>query len=328
MSEISKYHFYLLKGIAKANAGLKSAQLGAIEDFKTALTYERTSEAYSWIATCAYKIYDYDLYIKTLDEGIDYGYTHFCNVLGNFFATHKDEADKKKALYYFDKGIIAKNVLCIESLADHYYYGSKVINKDVDKALELYYVLVTTTNDSNIKSRTFFKMAEIYYERNDYENAIRYYNFAVDLNNPNACYNLGMMYLDGEGVDINIDKAIELFKKPTKPNPLAYYRLGGICLDDELGIDDTKAALVYFEMGARLLEPNCAFMAACSLHTLSRRTNRDRKLRYLEIAFKYAKEDSKLITMLDETFEFFGPSFEKELNELSDKYLGYVRSAA
>ena len=328
MITVSDYYQHLLKGIAKANYRNKKILEESLEEFRIALSIKKTEEAYSWYGNVAYKLNDFDLFIKIMAEGINHGFTKLYISLGRFYATNISKGDKEKAIHCFKKRIESGDLVSLEDLADYYFYGTKVFSRDLDEASKLYALLLFQSKDPNVRDRAAYKIGVIHLKKREIKEALELFESA-SAHNSNACYEIGMMYLDGDGVERDTDKAIEYFlKAPTNPNPKMYYQLGAIFLHEKFGIDDKQTALAYFEMGARNYEPESAFMAACTLHNLNEVTNREKKLRYLEIAFKYSKDNPELISMLEGVSDFFGPDYEKEINEMINKYLGYEKGLA
>ena len=75
----------------------------------------------------------------------------------------------------------------------------------------------------------------------DFEEAIQWYQLAADQDNPDAQFNLGLMYLKGHGVSQDYDEGIEWIERASeKDHPGALYHLGlaydlgdGVEPDDE-----------------------------------------------------------------------------------------------
>jgi uncharacterized protein len=61
----------------------------------------------------------------------------------------------------------------------------------------------------------------------DFDEAIRWYQLAADQDNPDAQFNLGLMYLKGQGVSQNHEKGIDLIERASeKDHSAALYHLG------------------------------------------------------------------------------------------------------
>ena len=84
-------------------------------------------------------------------------------------------------------------------------------------------------------------MGATYYKLQDYYNAKKYYEIACNKGNGDIfqsepCYNLGVMYANGEGVRQNYAKAAELWKKACDmKDGFACNNLGGL-YNDGLGV--------------------------------------------------------------------------------------------
>ena len=95
------------------------------------------------------------------------------------------------------------------------------------------------------KAPIYQAIADIYYEIEDLDKAIEYYNHSLDgdCNNPKAYSRLAMAYWEKD----YIEKAIIYYSKAIDLDPeydIAYNNLGVIFLD---GLGDAKRALAYFE---------------------------------------------------------------------------------
>ena len=95
------------------------------------------------------------------------------------------------------------------------------------------------------KSQIYQAIADIYYDTEDLDKAIEYYNYSLDgdCNNPKAYSRLAMAYWEKD----YIEKAIIYYSKAIDLDPeydIAYNNLGVIFLD---GLGDSKRALTYFE---------------------------------------------------------------------------------
>ena len=95
------------------------------------------------------------------------------------------------------------------------------------------------------KSQIYQAIADIYYDIEDLDKAIEYYNASLDgdCNNPKAYSRLAMAYWEKD----YIEKAIIYYSKAIDLDPeydIAYNNLGVIFLD---GLGDAKRALAYFE---------------------------------------------------------------------------------
>lgn len=96
------------------------------------------------------------------------------------------------------------------------------------------------------KSNEYYKCALIGYEKAEDENS-----------NATAEYRIGLIHLNGLGVDKNIDKALSWFEKSTiNGNHLASYKLATIYDDDETSaLYNPKMALLSYQLSAKLGNP-------------------------------------------------------------------------
>lgn len=137
------------------------------------------------------------------------------------------EVNYKKAFYYLSKGYLALDTNCIESLAEMYLKGLNV-KKDVYTALELYNRALEFGDRS-----IYFKVGKVYEDEGLINQAISIYNQGHEEGNLKCTQRLGIMYYNGEGVEKDLEKAMEYMEiAATKKEPhamyvlaVAYYRL-------------------------------------------------------------------------------------------------------
>lgn len=137
------------------------------------------------------------------------------------------EVNYKKAFHYLSKGYLALDTNCIESLAEMYLKGLNV-KKDVYTALELYNRALEFGDRS-----IYFKVGKVYEDEGLINQAISIYNQGHEEGNLKCTQRLGIMYYNGEGVEKDLEKAIEYMEiAAAKKEPhamyvlaVAYYRL-------------------------------------------------------------------------------------------------------
>ena len=116
------------------------------------------------------------------------------------------------------------------------------IKGNSDAAISMLQNALLLTKD---KSQIYQAIADIYYDIEDLDKAIEFYNASLDsdCNNPKAYSRLAMAYWEKD----YIEKAIIYYSKAIDLDPeydIAYNNLGVIFLD---GLGDSKRALSYFE---------------------------------------------------------------------------------
>ncbi|MCL8538290.1 SEL1-like repeat protein [Chryseobacterium gallinarum] len=112
--------------------------------------------------------------------------------------------DIKKALKCFKKSAESGEGLAMQNLGLLYFYGEYVL-QDYDLALEYY---------KQAEKKFFFndeKIAEIYYQKSDYDNLQRYLRKDKENTYSNIYY--GIMYDEGLGVKMSSKKAIKYYEK-------------------------------------------------------------------------------------------------------------------
>lgn len=114
----------------------------------------------------------------------------------------------KKAEYYYllanEKGSKHAKV----NLGEIYREGGHGLEQDYDEALHWYQLGI---NDAPY--RAYNSLASLYIDQENYKEAYKYLIKAADLGNPEAEYNLGVMYNSGIVVEVNKEKAKYWYKK-------------------------------------------------------------------------------------------------------------------
>ena len=76
-----------------------------------------------------------------------------------------------------------------------------------------YVVLDKSGIESSFDAKKAYEQGETFYNNKEYDKAAELYKKACDGGNMSGCFNLGIMYASGNGVEKNFGKAAELFKK-------------------------------------------------------------------------------------------------------------------
>ncbi|MCR4912088.1 MAG: hypothetical protein K5925_06225 [Bacilli bacterium] len=90
---------------------------------------------------------------------------------------------------------------------------ANVVNRYFDSFLEKAKENVTPIDESRERAKAqYFKQAMIHEKNKEYEKALEFFLFAVELGHGEACYKAGIYYLNGLGTPINHDKAFTMFE--------------------------------------------------------------------------------------------------------------------
>lgn len=91
----------------------------------------------------------------------------------------------------------------------------------------------------------------------DYLAAKKLFETSCDFNNINACYNLGLMYMDGRGVKKDINKTLVFFEKACEGGLAnACFNLG-VIYENDTSVKATNKALYFFNKGCTLNDKEC-----------------------------------------------------------------------
>ena len=136
-------------------------------------------------------------------------------------------------LYEFGCGL-TKNM---DKAAEWYL---KAANRGYDRAIEKLKVLsgITTGFTSGKTYKEYEKMADEFYDKRNYTEALKYYKLSALGNDGNILNQLGYMYLTGEGVEADDSEAAKWFRKAAEAgNVTGQYNLGWMY---ETGLGVTK----------------------------------------------------------------------------------------
>ncbi len=86
------------------------------------------------------------------------------------------------------------------------YHEGRGCERSVDKALECYVASAEAGDPEGP-----YNAGSVYLEKEDYENAAKYFGMGADDGDPGCMAELGLLYRDGKGVEQSGEKAVELF---------------------------------------------------------------------------------------------------------------------
>ena len=190
----------------------------------------------------------------------------FCYGLGT-------EQDYEKAFEWFERSAKQKNKFAQFSLANLYYYGSG-IEKDLSQAFLWY-----QKSSSQGQPYASYAVAQMYskgeYVSQGGETAQRYYKAALsgflelesmEQADDNLYYKLGFMFKKGLGTDIDMDRAIDYFKRSAEMNNKnGLYEYGKALLLGEHIPQDKEKAVKLLEKAIKLENINAKRFFALEL---------------------------------------------------------------
>lgn len=181
----------------------------------------------------------------------------FCYGLGT-------EQDYEKAFEWFERSAKQKNKFAQFSLANLYYYGSG-IEKDLSQAFLWY-----QKSSSQGQPYAAYSIAQMYrygeYVTKDNDTAQRYYQQALsgflkiennDMANDDLFYKLGQMFKLGLGINSDVTKAIEYFRRSAEMNNKnGLFEYGKALLIGEHIPQNTDSAVKLLEKAVKLKNSN------------------------------------------------------------------------
>ena len=183
------------------------------------------------------------------------------------------EQNYQKAFEWFERSAKQKNKFAQFSLANLYYYGNGV-ERDLSQAFPWY-------QKSSAQGQPYasYAVAQMYskgeYVTENEDTVQRYYKAALsgflkleskDQADDNLYYKLGSMFKKGLGTDINMDKAIDYFKRSEEMNNKnGLYEYGKVLLLGENIPQDIEKAVKLLEKAIKLENINAKRFLALEL---------------------------------------------------------------
>ena len=225
------------QGYQKAKDKLASLEVGVSAS---------ASEIGDWKSK-AYKYYNDKQYREAMtwfrkaadagDAGAQYfmGVMYFCGL--DVAKDHKEAVKwyKQSALggdmygqYSF--GEMRENGWGIEkNMAEAKTWYQKSADQGYDRAIEKLKVLsgTTTSSTSGKTYKEYEKMADEFYDKKNYTEALKYYKLSAPGNDGGVLNRLGYMYSAGVGVDVNASEAVKWFRKSAEQGyMIGQYNMG------------------------------------------------------------------------------------------------------
>jgi TPR repeat protein len=178
---------------------------------------------------------------------------------GLMLSNRKNPDDEKKAVEFFERGAQAGNRFAKYAAGECFYFGKGVLPNQ-GKAVE--YLRDAAALG---EARAMDLLGTHFRHQKEYPEALRYYNDAIRSGYSRSFSNLGVMYINGEGVTQNAKKAAELFRQGAdQGDPVGAFYYAN-CLNSGLGVQkDAKTAADYFRRAAKAGEPRA--LAWCKEH--------------------------------------------------------------
>lgn len=171
--------------------------------------------------------------LKQISESLDLGWTIYSHCVEEEEPPIDILRDIREAQF---KHRDSSEMNALRVGADHYLYGDK---PNIEMGLECLKALAAQ-DDAEAWNHLGLIYGNENYEDHDIRIAIQCYQYAMELGFSNGAINLAYLYLWGNGVDCDSDKAIELLEKAEEL---------GNCSDEDLGLAYFDIAIVSEEEG-------------------------------------------------------------------------------
>ena len=237
LSEGINYN-YSLTTLAKNNNPYALYELGSDEYKGYIKGYPRYDISYKYFKEASLKEHPSSYYMMT-------------KMLINNNIGNKTNKDLKLAYEYLNKAIKLGNVASINLLGNMYKKGLYV-KKDIEKAKSLYEKAVSYNY-----VYAYNNLGKIYEDMKDYQKAFYYFEKSSLLGESYALNTLGEYYRKGIYVNIDLDKAFELYNKALESPidniyPYAYYNLAKYfyLTGDVVLVKDINKAINYLSIAS------------------------------------------------------------------------------
>jgi len=169
---------------------------------------------------------------------------------GLLYSNLHQPGDDRKALEYFLQAANLGDRVGKYLAGECFYYG-KGTSADIPKAVEF------LQEAAAMHEPRAMDLLGTYYRRlRQFDQARKFYEDAAAAGYPLSLSNLGVLYMNGEGVQRSPEVAANLFKQGAEkgdPNAMFFY---ASCLEDGVGLQkDTKAAAEWFRRSAHAGNP-------------------------------------------------------------------------
>jgi TPR repeat protein len=176
----------------------------------------------------------------------DRGNVEAMDQAGLILATHKNPEDERKAVDCFTKAADAGD-RSGEYLAGECYYFGKGVPADQTRALG--YLREAAAKQ---EPRAMDLLGTHYRHQKQYEQARHYYEEAAANDYPLSLSNLGVLYMNGEGVTRNPEAAAILFRQGAEKGESVGMLFYANCLAQGIGVHkDVRAATEWYRKAAK-----------------------------------------------------------------------------
>jgi TPR repeat protein len=171
---------------------------------------------------------------------------------GLLYSTRHTPEDNRKALEYFIQAADAGNRDGKYFAGECFYYPKPGLVPDEAKALQYLHEAAAL---GELKSMNL--LGTYYRKIHRYDEARRYLEEGARAGLPLAIANLGVLYINGEGMPKNPEKAVELFRQAAEQGEPGGMYLYGQCFFNGVGVPkDFRTANEWFRKAARAGNPS------------------------------------------------------------------------
>lgn len=143
-------------------------------------------------------------YRKAADQGSDFGQYYLAEMYENGYGVEKNMMEARR-------------------------WYQKAADQGYEKAIEKLKVLsgTSTSSTSGKTYKEYEKMADEFYDKKNYTEALKYYKLSAPGNDGGVFNRLGYMYSAGVGVDVNASEAVKWFRKSAEQGyMIGQYNMG------------------------------------------------------------------------------------------------------
>lgn len=160
------------------------------------------------------------------------------------------QKDLETALYWTEKAAYSGDVKSMVVLGEAFRLGVGT-QKNLQTA-RIWYQKAIGLGDTH----SFVPLGKLHLAEEDYKQAAACFQKAADLGEPEAMGSLGALFLEGKGVEKDVEKGIEWAKKAAnKDDPTAIFNLGAVYYNGVIKAKNDPEAIKWWQKGAALKDP-------------------------------------------------------------------------
>ena len=233
----------------------------------------------------------FEWFLKSAKEGNKFAQYSLGNL---YYYGNGTDKDLSQAFQWYMKSAEQGQPYASYSIAQMYNKG-EYVSKDENQAHEYYKQALTGFLELESKDQAddnlYYKLGSMFKKGLgtdiDMDKAIDYFKRSAEMNNTNAKRTLALEYISGKHLELDIEKGLEMLTEcADRGDTLSCYKLGKIYFKGEIVYKDLNMAEKYF-LKASQKENRYALYSLGTLYLEKEKYNIDKAIKYFEKALQY-----------------------------------------